>query len=144
MRLTIRRSQVWKDGLENWARAAMDKKARIVSDATRETFELATSTQPSIRFSGTYEEGLVPVDSGELWESQRVTVNGQTVATGPGSADAVPDRITQRTNVSLWFDAPHARFVEYGTSGFPGRFFVRNAKQQWLRLVEAAAARHSS
>lgn len=143
-RLTIRRSQIWKDNAREWADVAMEKKSRVVSEATREVFELATSVQPSVKVSGTYEEGFVPVDTGALIESQRVTVNGQTVATGIGSADAVPERITQRTNVSLWFGADYARFVEYGTAFMGGRFFIRNAKQQWIRLVDAAALRYKS
>lgn len=143
LRLTVRRSQIWKDGLESWSQLAMGAHSRVVSEATRECFELATTTQPSVRVTGgSYVQGALAIDTGELYESQRVTVDGATVASGPGSPDAVPDQITQRTNVSLWFDAPYARLHEYGTSKFGGRFFVTNARQQWLRLVDAAAQRH--
>lgn len=149
-RLTIRRSQIWKEGLENWSDLALGTHALVVSEATKECFELATSTQPSVKTTGgTYVEGFVPEDTGRLIESQRVTVNGQTVSTGRGSADAVPARITQRTNVSLWFDATNARgqeygrWVENGTKFMRGRFFVRNAKQKWRSIVDAVAARHS-
>lgn len=142
MRMTIRRSQVWKDGLDNWVDAAMDNKARIVSEATKEVFELATTTQPSVKQTGgAYQIGAIALDTMELWKSQRVTVNGTTVAEGPGSPEGVPDRITQRTNVSLWFDAPHARLFEYGNGQYEGRLYVHTAKEQWLRLVDEAAAR---
>lgn len=143
LRLAIRRSQIWKDGLENWTNLAMGAHSRVVSEATRECFELATTTQPSVKQTGgSYMEGALAIDTQELYNSQRVTVNGETVSEGPGSPDGVPDSITQRTNVSLVFDAPYARFHEYGTSKFGGRFFVTNARQQWLRLVDAAAGRH--
>jgi hypothetical protein len=44
----------------------------------------------------------------------------------------------------LIFTAPHARYHEYGVTGkFGGRFYVRNAVQQWDRIVEANADLYS-
>lgn len=142
MELKIKKSQFWKDDVAEWAELAKAAKAKVVSESMRECFELATATQPSIKDSGTYSEGFIALDTEELWRSQRVTVDGQTVAQGPGSPDGVPDRVTQRMDVALVFDAPHAPLHEYGSGSVPGRFFVRNAVQQWLQIVEAVAQRH--
>lgn len=148
IRFAVQRSSHWKDGLENWSQLAMGAHSAVVSEAVKECFELATSTQPSVKATGSYKEGFVPIDTANLINSQRITVNGQTVAAGMGAVQAgVPEKITQRTNVSLYFDALNSRgeeygkWVENGTRFMGGRFFVRNAKQQFRRLVDAAAAR---
>ena len=144
MQVRVQKSQLWKDGLADWVALAKNAKAKVIADATRDCFELATSTQPSVKQTGgSFQEGFLAIDTGELYNSQRVTVNGQTTASGPGAATSgVPDRVTQRSDVALVFDAPHARLHEYGQGPVPGRFFVRNAVQQWLRIVDAVIQRN--
>lgn len=145
IRVTIRRAQVWKDQVAEWKNVALGKHSLVVAEATREVFRMATTTQPSVKATGgTFIVGAVPIDTQELYNSQILSVNGLFVAMGPDAHEAVPDKITQRTNVSLYFDADYARFVEYGTAKMEGRFFVTSARQAWLSIVAETAARYSS
>ena len=149
--LKIRKSRYWKDGLKEWQNIVWNRHANVVGEAVRETFELATSTQPSVKITGgSYSEGFVPIDTGNLIESQAVLVDGGVTASGIGAASAgVPARITQKMHIALHFYAVNARgqeygrYVEGGTRFMRGRFFVRNAARAFPGIVDAAAARYA-
>ena len=113
----------------------------VVRGSAQDVYELATRRQPSVKDTGgSFREGFVPVDTGELIGSQVLTINGAQAGAGPGSYEAGLARMAAGDVSVLAFTAPHARHVEYGTSRMAGRFFVRNAVQQWLRIVEQNAA----
>lgn len=117
----------------------------VVRGAAEDVFALATRRQASIKETGTYREGFLPVDDGHLIGSASVEVNGRTAAVGNPAAKMPPDFAMALAGfegtgtVELVFNADYARHVEYGTGKMPGRFYARNAVLQWNVLVDANA-----
>lgn len=127
--------------IKDWSEKAKRNIDLVIKGSAQDVFELATRRQASVKETGgSYVEGRVPVDTGELIGSQRLTINGSVVGTGPVAYEAVIAGMKTGDVSVLAFTAAHARPMEYGTSRFGGRFFVRNAVQQWQRIVEMNAA----
>lgn len=127
--------------IEAWTEKAKRNLDLVVRGSTQDVFELATRRQASVKQTGgLYKEGFVPVDTGELIASQRLEINGAQVAQGAAAYEAVIFGMKAGDVSTLAFTAAHARPIEYGTSKFGGRFFIRNAVQQWQRIVEQNAA----
>ena len=96
--------------------------------ATSDLFRLMTRTQPSIKKTGTFKVGFVPVDTSELIQSQIVWVNNLFVSAGKGSWRVINRRMKAGDHARIAFTAEHARPIEYGVvGGVPGRVFIRNA-----------------
>ncbi|MCT4369114.1 hypothetical protein CLG85_001650 [Yangia mangrovi] len=133
----------------------------VFKASVQDVSEMMTRRQPSVKDTGgTFQEGYVPVDEGELINSVEVSVNG--AITGQGGNDAPPYFVASLGTLQLGgaaevvFTAPHARPMEYGFRtrddngdgdsqyaggdvDVPGRFFVRNAVQNWGVIVDQNA-----
>lgn len=127
--------------IKNWSDKALRNIDLVTKQATQDTLEQMSERQPSIKETGTFEIGKVPVDTGALINSQIASINGAVVASGPVEYSAVILGMELGDTVEAVFTAEYARAIEYGTSKFPGRFFVRSAVQGWQGNVNAAAAR---
>ncbi|MEM1371471.1 MAG: hypothetical protein AAGG72_04480 [Pseudomonadota bacterium] len=127
--------------VRNWTTKAKRNTDLVVKGSISDVGELMTRRQASVKDTGgSYQEGFVPVDTGELINSQRVDFNGGVVATGDVSYQAVIAGLKMGDTVTHVFTAEHARPMEYGVTGkFGGRFFVRNAVQQWQLIVDQNA-----
>lgn len=127
--------------VRRWTAKARRNADLVVRGSAQDVCELMTRRQASITETGTYREGFVPVDSGELIGSQVVSLNGAEIGRGEVSYAALVAGMDAGDVLEAVFTADHARPIEYGVSGkFGGRFFVRNAIQQWPTIVEQNAA----
>jgi hypothetical protein len=127
--------------LGQWSEKVQRNLDLVVKGSIQDVGEIMTRRQPSIKETGTFEVGKVPVDTGELINSQEGSLNGGVVAAGDIDYAALVAGMELGDTVQAVFTAPHARPMEYGVSGkFPGRFFVRNAVQNWQAIVHANAA----
>ncbi len=128
--------------IRQWTEKATRNAELVAKGSIQDVGELMTRRQASIKETGSYQEGFVPVDEGELINSQIGSVNGSVAGSGDISYAALVAGMNLGDTVEAVFTAGHARPQEYGVSGkFPGRFFVRNAVQQWSNIVDANAAR---
>ncbi|KAF0675073.1 hypothetical protein PMES_02594 [Profundibacterium mesophilum KAUST100406-0324] len=135
--------------MRGWSEKAKRNARLVVLDAIQTTATDMSQRQASIKETGTFEVGKVPVDTGELIASLRVDIDGSTTAQGTkaGAGSTPPDYSAGLAGfklgdtVSIAFTARHARFMEYGHGGTPGRFFVRGAVQKWANNVAASAAK---
>ncbi|MEO0721948.1 MAG: hypothetical protein AAFY43_07335 [Pseudomonadota bacterium] len=139
-------TQTFSADIRKWTQKAIRNAELVVRDAAATTGELMSRRQPSIKETGTFQIGLVPVDTGELVLSQVVSINGGIVATGDPAYAAVLAGFEVGDTIEAAFTAPHAPFMEYGFTAdngtlVSGRFFVREAVQQWSATVAATAAK---
>lgn len=147
--------------LEAAGQLAEDELEAIFRGAAQDASELMTRRQAGVADSGgTFREGFVPVDTGELINSVSVTING--AVTGSGGNGAPPDFVASLGAMTfddvaeVVFTAAHARPMEYGFRiaddndpdddqyaggdvDVAGRFFVRNTVQSWEQIVMANA-----
>jgi len=124
-----------------WTEKAKRNADLVVKGSIADVGEIMTRRQAGVaQTGGSFKEGFVPVDTGELINSQQVEINGGVIATGDVDYSAAVVGMEIGDAVKAVFTAPHARPMEYGTSRFAGRFFVRNAVQQWQAIVDANAA----
>jgi len=131
--------------VKNWSEKATRNMELVAKGAISDVVEVMTRRQASIKETGTYMEGFVPVDEGALIDSQIAAINGSVVAAGDIDHEAYIAGVEIGDIYEAGFTADHARHMEYGfthTSGtiVPGRFFVRNALQNWQSIVDANAA----
>jgi hypothetical protein len=131
--------------IESWSEEQIENTDKIVAGSANDVYELATRRQPSVKQTGgSYREGFVAVDTGELIGSQLLVLNGSVIGRGPVAYEGILAQMRAGDISDLIFTAPHARHHEYGVTGkFGGRFYVRNAVQQWDRIVEANADLYS-
>lgn len=87
--------------------------------------------------------GNMPVDTGTLRNSLQSSLQGSTSLTGGESYIMVAAQMDAGDVATFTWGKPadYARFVEYGTRGRPGRFFMRNAVAGWKQIVAANIAR---
>lgn len=136
--------------VRGWTDKAKRNADLVVKGSISDVGELMTRRQPSVKETGgSFKEGFVPVDKSELINSQQVEINGGVVASGDVDYSAAIANMEIGDAVRAVFTAPHARRMEYGFSGTDslgrtynqaGRFFVRNAVQQWQTVVAQNAA----
>lgn len=143
-----------------WSEKAKRNVELVVKGSAQDVSEIMTRRQEAMwradtgqQVKETFEVGRVPVDTGELISSVVVEIGG--TRRGKGQGKNPPDfaaaiagfEIGQ--DIVVAFTAPYARRLEYGFSGddslgrtynVAGRFFVRNAVQQWRTIVGANAA----
>lgn len=131
--------------VKNWSDKAIRNAELIVKQSIQDVGEEMTQPKDGLVRGAPFEEGVVPVDEGELINSAFVDVGGVQTAKGGGSQ---PPSFTAALAgfkagefVIIGFTAPHARPIEYGKGNVPGRFFVRNAVQQWNGIVQRNAAK---
>lgn len=128
--------------VRDWTEKAKKNMTYVIRGSVQDIGELMTRTQPSVKETGGfYREGFVPVDTSELINSQEVTINGSLVAEGLVDYSLAVAGYNLGDSLVAVFTAEHARPIEYGVTGrFGGRFYVRNAVQQWSTIVEMNAA----
>ena len=134
-------TQTFTASVRGWSQKALNNTELVLRGSIQDTAELMTRRQASVKETGgAFKVGFVPVDEGELINSQQVEINGGVVGTGDVSYAALIAGLDLGDVFQAVFTAEHARPQEYGTSKFPGRFFVRNAVQQWDVIVQQNAA----
>lgn len=113
-----------------------DDAVRSVKAASQDVFEEMSQTQPSIKETGTFEEGKVPVDTGILINSLFSQKNGKLAGRGSTSYVAMVAGFKAGETMLFAFSAEYALRMEYGFFGpdslgriynQPGRFFMRDA-----------------
>ncbi len=144
--------------IEGWSEKAIRNADLVVKQSAQDVGRAMTKPKDGLVRGAAFEEGIVPVDSGELINSVIVQVEGAT--TGRGAGDQPPDfaaalaGIETGQTILIGFTADHARAIEYGfnpgddtdtdyegDNAVPGRFMVRLAVQQWQAIVATNAAK---
>lgn len=123
---------------------AMRNIGLVVADAAQGVFEDMSQRQPSIKETGTFEVGKVPVDTGVLINSLFTTLNGFKVGDGPTSYVAGLAGFDAGDTMQFAFSSEYAPHIEYGTVNFSGRFMVRealNGEGGWQGRIDASARR---
>lgn len=134
-------SQKFVADVRAWTEKARRNAELVVRGSVQDVGELMSRRQPSVKDTGgSFQVGFVPVDTGQLIASQQVEVNGGVVASGAVDYSAAVVGMDLGDVVQAVFTAPYARHVEYGTGRMAGRFYVRNAVQQWQTIVDQNAA----
>jgi hypothetical protein len=121
--------------IQDWVNQTKSQVRRVVGGSASDLAELMTIPQLSIKVTGYYVEGKVPVDTRALLESFEIYVSGNFQKRGSRGLDNLINELVIGDNVQFVFTAPYASYVEYGTSLMAGRFFVRNAYMQWPVIV---------
>lgn len=127
-----------------WSEKAKRNAGLVVADAAQGVFRDMSVRQPSIKETGTFEIGKVPVDDGILIGSLFATLNGTQIGRGETAYIAGLAGFELGDNVMFAFSADYAQAIEYGTVNFPGRFMVReaiNGAGGWQARVDASAAK---
>lgn len=115
----------------------------VVLGAIQDVAELMSVPRDGIVRGAPFQEGVVPVDMGQLISSLVVDINGGV--TGQGAGEQPPDYSAALVGfeigdtVTVAFTAPYARVIEYGKGAVPGRFSTRNAVQQWQTIADENA-----
>lgn len=127
--------------MQAFTNRAKEKMTLVVKQSAQDVFELATTTQPSVKATGgSFEIGKVPRDWGTLIGSFQIGLNGGKGGDANG-VDLVIAGMKLGDSVTGVFTAEYARAVEYGTSKMAGRFYVLSAAQQWQSIVSRNAAK---
>ena len=129
--------------VKGWSEKAKRNADLVVKDAIQTTALAMSQRQPSVKETdGFYEVGKVPVDQGELINSQQVSLNNSIVATGDVAYAALIYGMELGDMFEAVFTSEHARPIEYGVTGkFLGRYYVLSAVQEWDNTVAASAAK---
>ena len=127
--------------MQAFADKSKAKMELVVKQSAQDVFGLATTTQPGVEATGgSFEIGKVPRDIGDLIGSFRIGVN-DTESADVNGINLVIAGMELGDSVTGVFKSDHALPIEYGTSKFPGRFYVLTAAQQWQAIVAANAAK---
>ena len=130
--------------VRNWSEKAKRNARLVIADAAQGVFADMSQPQPSIKETGTFEVGKVPVDEGILIGSLFATLNGATTGQGQTAYIGALAGFEIGDTVQFAFSAEYALPIEYGTDDFPGRFMVReaiNGQGGWQGRVDASAAK---
>lgn len=132
--------------VRNWTEKAKRNAELVAKGSIQDVAELMTRRQPSVKDTGgAFEVGKVPVDEGTLINSQQVSLSGTVIGSGDVSHTALIAGMDLGDSYQAVFTADHARPMEYGFTTragtqVPGRFYVREAVQNWQAIVDANAA----
>lgn len=104
------------------------------------------ATQATIREAQTpvSQGGRMPVDTGFLRNSLVSGLNGSTSLTGAEVYVLTIAQAEITDTIEAGWTANYAKYVEAGSQGRTGRFFMRGAAQNWRRHVRDAAARYKT
>lgn len=133
-------------GARDWSEKAKRNAKFVAMEASESVYNAMTERQASIKESGTFVIGKVPVDTAYLVGSAQIELAG--TVTGTGGNNAPPDFLGSIAGFDLGdpiqaaFTAEYAAAMNYGTANMPGRFFVNQAIAQWPAFVAAAARRY--
>lgn len=125
--------------VRGWSEKARRNAGLVLRDAAQTVSDRMTERQPSIKETGSFEVGKVPVDTGELVQSQVTAINGSLQGSGDGAYVGTIAGLELGDTYFHGFQAEHAPYVENGTSKFPGRFFMREAVLPWQQIVDSSA-----
>ncbi len=117
--------------MQAFADRAKEKLELVVKQSAQDVFDIAQ--RPVAK------GGNMPVDTGTLRNSLTSGLNGADGVEAPESYVLIIAGM-QLGDVMLGkWTARYARYVEYGTQGRAGRFFMLNAAQQWQAIVSRNA-----
>lgn len=104
------------------------------------------ATQATIREAQTpvSQGGRMPVDTGFLRNSLVSGLNGSTSLTGADSYVLIIAQAGITDTIEAGWVANYAKWVEFGSQGRTGRFFMRGAAQKWPEFVRKAAAAYKT
>lgn len=127
--------------MQAFADRAKEKLELVVKQSAEDVFQMATTTQLSVKATGgSFEIGKVPRDIGDLIGSFRIGLNGSESADANGVSLVIAG-MELGDSVTGVFKSDHALPIEYGTINMAGRFYVLTAAQQWQSIVQANAAK---
>lgn len=136
--------------VKGWSEKAKRNARLVAMDAIQTTSNAMTERVPGVTLGAAFVEGKVPVGkTSGLINSFGSGVGGYQAGSPIEVALAGFDL---GDSVTAGFSIEYAFRIEYGFTGpdklgrvynQPGRFFVRNAVQQWRANVAAAAAKFS-
>ena len=124
--------------VKDWSEKAKRNARLVAMDASQVTDGLMTERVVGVTMGGAFVEGKVPVGkTSGLIESHGTGIGGFSGA----PIEATLAGFELGDSVVSGFSIEYAKYVEYGTSRMPGRFFVRNAVQRWEATVASSAAK---
>lgn len=109
---------------------AKEKMETVVKQSAQEVFSIAQTPKA--------QGGRMPVDTGTLWGSLMMSLNGAQVGAGKDSYTlAIAGYELGDTIFGGWGGpaASYALHMEYGTSKTLGNFYMLSAAQQWQAIV---------
>jgi hypothetical protein len=106
---------------------AKEKIEAVVKQSAQEVFSIAQTPVA--------QGGRMPVDTGFLRNSLIAELNGARVSGGGDAYVLAVAGMDLGDVIFAGWTAEYARFQEYGTSNFPGRFYMLGAAQQWQAIV---------
>lgn len=112
-----------------WVLATENRLEMVFKESAQEVFAIAQKP--------VYEGGNMPVDTGNLRNrSFEAWLNSGTPLSGsPEAYVAIIANADLGDVISGGWSAEYAAAVEFGVGKRPGRFFARNAAQQWGAIV---------
>jgi len=128
--------------VRNWSEKAKRNAGLVVADAAQGVFRDMSERQPSIKETGAFEIGKVPVDTGLLANSMIASLNGSLVGQGSDAYVAGLAGFDLGDSIMHAFTQDYAPHIEYGTENFPGRFMVRealNGAGGWQNRIDQSA-----
>ena len=136
--------------VEGWTEQTLKNMRYVAGEAIQDVVEAAQTPQPSAkRTGGTFIEGRIPVDTGDLINSLRSSIGGVGGTTGPASYAVVIAGFEIGDVLSFEWTQPYAMRIEAGFVGTDslgrtynqaGRHFVGKNAAQFSRFVEARIA----
>lgn len=123
----------------DWSNKAKRNARLVVLEGSESVYRAMTERQASVKETGSFVAGLVPVDTGNLVNSVRVGLNG---ATQDADFTAAVGGFEGGDTIDAYYTADYAAAVNYGTANMAGRFFVTNAVARWKEFIARAARRY--
>jgi hypothetical protein len=139
-------SRVYSFGnLDAWADVESKKLEDAVKGSLIDIAELMSRPIGALRFGTPFQEGFLPVDTSELFNSQAAIVGGARFDYGPASAPQAAKKYKLGDDTLLFFTALYARPIEYGWTTSTGkvvrgRYMVQEAVSHWREVVEQNVA----
>ncbi len=130
-------TQTFAAQVADWVRESETVMEAVVKDAAQSMMHDATETVAGIGRGGTFQRGVIPVDTGFLAASLVSSAQGASVRGEDGYIAAIAGMELGDT-VSFGWTADYAQHVHYGTSRMPGRFWVNDAVVNWQGYVNDA------
>lgn len=117
--------------IQAFAQRSKEKLELVVKQSAQDVFDIAQ--RPVAK------GGNMPVDTGTLRNSLTSGLNGADGVEAPESYVLIIAGMELGDVMLGKWTAGYARYVEYGTQGRAGRFFMLNAAQQWQAIVSRNA-----
>ena len=136
-------TKTFSASVKEWSEKAKRNAKLVVMEASEGVYNSMTERQAGVKETGgSFVIGKVPVDTGFLANSVQVEVGSAVTGTGTPDFIGAISGFDIGEPIQAAFTAEYASHVEYGHGGMAGRFFVRQAINQWPAFVAAAARRY--